>query len=236
MRNSIFYNGDHSGIRISESSSSITVENSTIFGMEQFGVSLGSSGGTATVTNTISMNHGSDSFNVSAGTLTQSNNISSDGTAAGTSPFTFRTAMDVPTAAPNSVVFANLTATSEDFHLQTSTVNDAVDNGVDLSGSFCCDIDGGGRVLLWDIGADDLASTTAVELASFSALGFDGAVELAWETASELDNLGFHVYRSDVESGPYERITTSAIPGLGSSPVGAKYSYRDNRWKFLVTI
>ena len=46
VRNSIFYNGDHSGIRIDESSSSITVDNCTIFGMEQFGVSLGGSGGT----------------------------------------------------------------------------------------------------------------------------------------------------------------------------------------------
>ena len=128
---------------------------------------------------------------------------------------------------PNSVVFANLTATSEDFHLQASTVNDAVDNGVDLSGSFCCDIDGGGRVLPWDIGADDLASTTAVELASFSALGFDGAIELAWETGSELNNLGFHLYRSTMPGGHYERITATAIPGLGSSPVGASYTYRD---------
>lgn len=227
VRNSVIYDGDNAGIWIDEPSSSIVAENCTIYGMETNGVSIGASGGTVTVTNTISMNHGSNSFNALAGTLTQSNNISSDGTAAGTSPFTFRTATDIPTAAPNSVVFANLTGGSEDFHLQTSTVNDALDNGVDLSGSYCCDIDGGGRVVPWDIGADDLASTTAVKLASFSAQGFDGAIELAWETASELNNLGFHVYRSNLESGTYERITTSAIPGLGSSPVGASYTYRD---------
>ena len=66
---------------------------------------------------------------------------------------------------------------------------------------------------------------TAVQLTSFTAVAGDGAVDLDWETASELDNLGFHLYRST--AGPYERITARAIPGLGSSPVGANYSYRD---------
>ena len=68
---------------------------------------------------------------------------------------------------------------------------------------------------------------TAVRLTSFTAVAGDGAVDLHWETASELDNLGFHLYRSSSGAGPYERITARAIPGLGSSPVGAKYSYRD---------
>jgi alpha-tubulin suppressor-like RCC1 family protein len=71
------------------------------------------------------------------------------------------------------------------------------------------------------------AATTEVELTSFVAVPSNGAVELSWETASELDNLGFHLYRSTTERDHYERITTRAIPGLGSSPVGAKYSYRD---------
>ena len=68
---------------------------------------------------------------------------------------------------------------------------------------------------------------TAVDLVSFEATASDGGVELRWETASELDNLGFHVYRSTAQQGPYERITASLIPGLGSSPVGASYVYRD---------
>ena len=71
------------------------------------------------------------------------------------------------------------------------------------------------------------SATTAVELASFDASGLDGAVDVAWETSSELNNLGFHVYRATTSDGAYERVTASAIPGLGSSPVGARYSYRD---------
>ena len=71
------------------------------------------------------------------------------------------------------------------------------------------------------------SATTEVELVSFEALGLDEAVELSWETASELNNLGFQLYRSTSEVGSYKRITSNAIPGLGSSPVGARYSYRD---------
>jgi hypothetical protein len=70
-------------------------------------------------------------------------------------------------------------------------------------------------------------STTEVTLSSFTARADDSAVGLEWETASELDNLGFHLYRSVSRSGPWTRITSSLIPGLGSSPIGARYSYTD---------
>jgi len=70
-------------------------------------------------------------------------------------------------------------------------------------------------------------STTEVALSSFTARGEEGGVSLEWETASELHNLGFHLYRATAEQGPYERITSSLIPGLGSSPIGARYSYAD---------
>jgi hypothetical protein len=72
-----------------------------------------------------------------------------------------------------------------------------------------------------------LAVTTAVELMSFTASGGDQTVLLEWKTASELNNLGFLLYRSPSESGPWTRITPSLIAGLGSSPVGASYSWTD---------
>jgi hypothetical protein len=68
---------------------------------------------------------------------------------------------------------------------------------------------------------------TAVSLESFSATPRDSAVDLSWTTASEIQNLGFHLHRSVAAGGPWERITTSLIPGLGSSPSGASYGYRD---------
>jgi len=69
--------------------------------------------------------------------------------------------------------------------------------------------------------------TTEVKLSSFTAIPGDASVALEWRTASELDNLGFHVYRGSSENGPWTRLTSSLIPGLGSSAVGQAYSFRD---------
>ncbi len=68
---------------------------------------------------------------------------------------------------------------------------------------------------------------TAVELLSLEAVPSNASVDLAWRTGSELDNLGFHLYRSLSQDGLWTRITPSLIPGLGSSPEGASYSFRD---------
>jgi hypothetical protein len=85
----------------------------------------------------------------------------------------------------------------------------------------------GGDLALTQIGLRVCGAPTAVRLASFEAREAEGSVELRWRTSSELDNLGFHVYRATSEAGPYTRLTSSLIPGLGSSPEGASYTYRD---------
>ena len=69
--------------------------------------------------------------------------------------------------------------------------------------------------------------TTEVTLSSFWATAGDRSVLLEWRTGSELSNLGFHVYRALSEKGPWTRLTSSLIPGLGSSAVGQAYSFRD---------
>ncbi len=113
-------------------------------------------------------------------------------------------------------------------HLRSSvSANQAVNFGANLSSIFGLDIDAALRQTPWDVGADDLAATTAVKLQSFGAVPGDTSVLLEWRTASELDNLGFHVYRSLGENGPWTRLTPSLIPGLGSSAVGQAYSFRD---------
>ena len=117
-----------------------------------------------------------------------------------------------------------------DFHLSPADVN-ARNLGTSLSAdpvlAVVDDIDGQLRQAPWDIGADDADGTTAVGLLSFEAVARDAAVELGWRTGSELNNLGFHLYRSLSERGPWTRLTTALIPGLGSSAVGRAYSYRD---------
>jgi hypothetical protein len=225
IRNSIIYNNTNDGIAGDEADDKITVENCTIFGNLDQGIEDNNS--PFTIVNTISMNNGANDYSVAD--VVGSNNISSDGSTAGVGTLTNRVATEnqAPPGGTDWVIFQNITGPNENFHLGGNAENDALDTGTNLSTSFNVDIDGGLRTVAWDVGADDFVATTAVELVAFEAIPQNGAVELRWETASELDNLGFNLYRALEAEGPYERITASLIPGLGSSPVGAAYSYRD---------
>jgi len=228
VRNSIIYNGGRAGIRNNDVTAVGLVENCTAYNMRDpnTGVGFLQTAGSLTVTNSIAAFNDADF----SGVITQAYNLSSDGTASGTAALPGRTATDLAAPGPgNWVVFSNLTPGGENLHLQASLENDAVDSATDLSSKFWNDIDSQSRLgLPWDRGADELGEPTAVTLSSFSAWGGDGEVWLEWTTASELNNLGFHLYRAASETGSYERITARPIPGLGSSPVGARYSYLDS--------
>ncbi len=56
---------------------------------------------------------------------------------------------------------------------------------------------------------------------------------LEWETASEQDNLGFILYRSETQNGNFEQIasyqTTDKLRGQGTKLTETKYVYEDNR-------
>ena len=49
-----------------------------------------------------------------------------------------------------------------------------------------------------------------------------------WTTASEQDNFGFDVYRSDTEKGEFKKLTKDPIVGAGTSDETHKYEYRDD--------
>jgi hypothetical protein len=131
----------------------------------------------------------------------------------------------VASATEASLAFVNTTAGSEDLHIQAGSA--ARNAGSDLTGVVQGDIDAVLRSAPWDVGADELDGTTAVGLMSFSASPGDGSVTLEWRTGSELDNLGFHLYRGLSPDGPWTRLTSSLVPGLGSSPLGQAYSWLD---------
>ncbi len=65
---------------------------------------------------------------------------------------------------------------------------------------------------------------TAVELASFGATAQSSAILLEWETATELDNLGFNVYRSGAALGERVQLNGALIPAQNpGTPLGATY-------------
>lgn len=74
----------------------------------------------------------------------------------------------------------------------------------------------------------DAATPLLVDLVSFEAVpGANGEVTLVWETASEIDNVGFHVARSDADGNITEPLTAIIIPAEGSAFQGAVYTFND---------
>jgi len=72
------------------------------------------------------------------------------------------------------------------------------------------------------------ASPTAVFLASFTTTAQEQAVLLEWETASEIDNLGFNLYRCDSPDGTPAQLNEELIPSqVPGSFEGAYYSWLD---------
>ena len=52
-------------------------------------------------------------------------------------------------------------------------------------------------------GQVNLAGATAVDLLSFTATGQDESVQVSWQTANEINNMGFYLYRADTTDGPF---------------------------------
>ncbi len=232
VRNSVVHHNTSAGIHSTFASLTTTVQNSTVFGNGAEGVRQ--EAGTVIATNVISMNNTGQDFR-SVAAANQSYNISQDaaasGGALGTGSMASHSASDVAQGSGSWVVFENITMAPYNLHLKTSTVNKAVDFGTSLLATalFRNDVDNqlrpGGAA--WDIGADELNGFTAVKLGAFSAQGYDQAALVEWQTASELDNLGFHLHRASSAAGPWTRLNASRIPGLGSSPEGRRYSWAD---------
>ncbi len=70
-------------------------------------------------------------------------------------------------------------------------------------------------------------NSVPVELVGFTATPQPGKVLLRWETASETENLGFHIYKSDKANGLRDQVTEKMINGAINSVNGRKYSWED---------
>ena len=67
-----------------------------------------------------------------------------------------------------------------------------------------------------------------VELTSFTATAGDGVVTLRWTTESEIENLGFNIYRSTNYNVKFLMINDGLISGAGNSSTRHEYEYVDN--------
>ncbi len=77
------------------------------------------------------------------------------------------------------------------------------------------------------VDAIDFSASSAVELEDLRATGYDREVLVEWRTGTELDNVGFHVYRTTDPAAGYVQVSPSLIAGLGDSVNGGEYWFLD---------
>jgi hypothetical protein len=53
------------------------------------------------------------------------------------------------------------------------------------------------------------------------------AVEVEWDTATEVDAAGFYLYRSQARNGNFSLVNDKLIPSRGNAVSGATYTYVD---------
>jgi hypothetical protein len=75
----------------------------------------------------------------------------------------------------------------------------------------------------WDV----ICEATLIKLSSFTATPKSDKVIIQWSTATEIDNAGFNLYRSEAENGEYTKINVFLIPAQGYSTQGASYEFTD---------
>lgn len=75
--------------------------------------------------------------------------------------------------------------------------------------------------------SETLEEPTLISLASFEALPGNHSVTLRWVTESEMDNVGFNIYRSEKIDGGYIKINDTLIPASGNALKGSLYEFQD---------
>ncbi len=79
--------------------------------------------------------------------------------------------------------------------------------------------------------ADPADHPLPVQLLTFSAAQLDQAILLSWETAAEFNNLGFEIWKREINNACYQCLssceTNPDLQGLYNSNSGKKYEYLD---------
>jgi len=72
-----------------------------------------------------------------------------------------------------------------------------------------------------------IETETHIVLTTLGAAPYGPGIKVNWETASEMDNAGFNIWRSEARNGTYTKINTAMIPSVGGGGIGAVYEYED---------
>ncbi|MCK4639966.1 MAG: T9SS type A sorting domain-containing protein [Candidatus Marinimicrobia bacterium] len=194
------------------------------------------------IKNTIIANNnssGTADYHYTGGTLKDNgyNIVETTNVGAGSNGFTNNTNNDIVGAGTYnlSTTLKENNTTNGTYTLKTTSVSAAINagsnsganNGVDPPAQ---DQRGANRNGATDIGAyeyyDDDGSLP-VELTSFTATSGHGQVTLKWTTESEIENLGFNIYRSTNPNVEFLMLNDELIPGAGNSSSRHEYEYVD---------
>lgn len=77
----------------------------------------------------------------------------------------------------------------------------------------------------WGIGGQD--ASLPIDLSSFTAIRIDSGVMLQWTTETEIDHVGWEIYRSEKKDGKFVKINDELIKGSGNSGMPRYYQYVD---------
>ena len=82
-------------------------------------------------------------------------------------------------------------------------------------------------------GIGDACDTTptVITLSSLDIGQIGKSVVLKWSTSSEIDNLGFNIWRSESQDGEYSKINKKILKAKGTSTKGANYKFKDKKVK-----
>lgn len=119
----------------------------------------------------------------------------------------------------------------------TGGINDDINFGVRWAistireGLFAPSVGGTDDLGSPGVAGSDADASLPVSLTAFSASASDGQVKMRWSTASEVNNLGFEIWRSDELNGEYTMkasyINDPALQGQFTSSTQADYAWND---------
>jgi len=79
----------------------------------------------------------------------------------------------------------------------------------------------------YDIDTQNADISLPVKLSMFTAVRYPDSTEVIWEVESQIENLGWNLYRSETKDDEFVRINAEVIQGDGTTDISKKYKFVD---------